>query len=72
MSTLYNMKKLQIVSTMQWIQMMIYNGLHRAFKHTMRKCHLWECNMIVMPIDAGEHRLLLDNSMTYAGGWHLR
>ena len=38
----------------------------------MRKCHLWECNMIVTPVDAGEIWLLLDNSISYASGWHLR
>ena len=27
--------------------------------------------MIVMPIDAGEHWLLLDISMIYVGGWYL-
>ena len=60
----------QVFSTIQWIQLMIYNGLHKAYIHTMRKCHLWECNLILTPIDAGEHWLLLDKS--YAGGWHLR
>ena len=69
--TLLHEEVLQVVSTMQWIQMMIYNGLHEAYIHTMRKCHLWECNMIVMPIDAGEHWLLLDTIMSFAGGWHL-
>ena len=45
---------------------MIYNGLHETYIHTMRKCHLRECNMILTPTDAGEHLLLLDK--TYAGG----
>ena len=62
---------LQVVSTMQWIQMMICNCLHEAYIHAKRKCHLWEPNMIIIPIDAGEHWLLLDNSMSYAGHWHL-
>ena len=52
--------------------MMICNGLHETYMLAMRKCHLWECNMIVTPVDAGEHWLLVDNSMSYAGGWHLR
>ena len=68
--TLLHDEVLQVVSTMQCIQLMIYNGLHKVYIHTMSKCHLWECNMILTPIDAGEHWLLSDKS--YAGGWHLR
>ena len=50
----------QVVSTIQWIPNDDYNGLHEVYIHAMRKCHLWECDMIVMPIVAGEHWLLLD------------
>ena len=57
---------------MQWIQIIICNPLHEAYMHAMGKCHLWECSMIVTPVDAGEHWLLLDSSMSYAGGWCLR
>ena len=53
--TLLHEEVLQVVSTTQWIQLMIYNGLHEAYIHIMRKCHLRECNMILTPIDAGEH-----------------
>ena len=52
--------------------MMIYSGLHDAYIHIMRKFYLWECNMIVMPIDAGEQWLLIGTDMSYAGGWQLR
>ena len=38
--TLLHEEVLQVVSTIQWIQLMIYNGLHEAYIHTMRKCHL--------------------------------
>ena len=38
--TLLHEEVLQVFSTMQWMQLMIYNGLHEAYMHTMRKCHL--------------------------------
>ena len=43
--------------------MMNCNGLHEAYMPTMGKCHLWECNMIVTPVDAGEHWLLSTTSI---------
>ena len=53
--TLLHEEVLQVVSTKQGVQLMIYNGLPEAYIHTMRKCHLRECNMILTPIDAVEH-----------------
>ena len=72
MSTLYYMKRFTSCDHYTVIQMMICNGLHKAYMHAMRWCYLWECNRIVTPVDAGEHWLLLDNSMSYAGGGNLR
>ena len=53
--TLLHEDVLQVISTIQWIQLRIYNDLHGAYMHVMKKCHLRECNMILTPIDAGEH-----------------
>ena len=53
--TLLHEEVLQVISTIQWIQLMTYNGLHEAYIYTMRKCHLREYNMILTPIDTGEH-----------------
>ena len=53
--SVYMSNKIQVVSAIKWIKLMIYNGLHEDYIHTMRKCHLRECNMILPSIDTGEH-----------------
>ena len=54
--TLLHKDVLQVVSTMQWIQMIIYNGLHETYIHTIEKVTLMrmqlDCKHLLM---AGEH-----------------